>query len=178
MPDQLAGFRPDLAAAAEPAEKSSEEPPAVGSVRLRTALGPPRPVLRTAAAAAQAEVSAAAQATADGLLAAAGRTVAQRLALQRSGRSLPLDRDGSLVVGRSPDQGVAIAVGDGLVSKRHCKVVVAGGAVTVEDLSSTNGTEVVRNGRRLQVVGPVALQPGDAVAVVAGPVLFDVVAAP
>ena len=54
--------------------------------------------------------------------------------------------DGSeLVLGRSPDAHVRL-VDDG-ISREHCRILLEGGEIWVEDLGSSNGT--FHNGRRL-----------------------------
>jgi DNA-binding winged helix-turn-helix (wHTH) protein len=69
-------------------------------------------------------------------------------------RELPLS-DGEHIVGREPDADIQLA--SPKVSRRHARVTVAGMDVTLEDLSSKNGTSV--RGRRISA--PVGLQPGD-----------------
>jgi DNA-binding winged helix-turn-helix (wHTH) protein len=69
-------------------------------------------------------------------------------------QSLPLT-DGEHVAGRDGDCSLVI---DGTtVSRRHARITVAQGAVTIEDLDSTNGTHV--NGARISA--PTRLAPGD-----------------
>ena len=76
-------------------------------------------------------------------------------------RELTLSRE--LVAGRDPDCGIPLA--DGSVSRRHCRIFLAGGVVYIEDLGSQNGTFV--NGVRLNLAQPLRsgdeIQAGDAV---------------
>ena len=69
-------------------------------------------------------------------------------------RSLPLT-DGEHIAGR--DTECSLVVDGTTVSRRHARITVAAGAVTIEDLDSTNGTHV--NGTRISV--PTPLVPGD-----------------
>lgn len=87
-------------------------------------------------------------------------------------RSFSVTRD-ITVIGRREDCDLRIPLGD--VSRKHCRVILDGDAIRVEDLGSSNGT--FRNGERIQQsdlaagdtlqVGPVAFvvqvdgQPGD-----------------
>jgi DNA segregation ATPase FtsK/SpoIIIE, S-DNA-T family len=59
--------------------------------------------------------------------------------------------DGASVVGRS----ATLVVADPSASRRHCRLTVGAGGVTVEDLGSTNGTAV----DGVPVEGPVRLPP-------------------
>jgi two-component system, cell cycle response regulator len=74
------------------------------------------------------------------------------------GRVFPLPT-GESIVGRAPDSRVALL--DGEVSRHHARLRVAEGRVQVEDLGSTNGTQV--NGATLR--GPAELRAGDRLAV-------------
>lgn len=74
------------------------------------------------------------------------------------GRVFPLAA-GQVVVGRAPDSGVPLL--DGEVSRQHARFRVEAGRVLVEDLESTNGTQV--NG--LSVRGIAELRPGDRIAI-------------
>ena len=74
-----------------------------------------------------------------------------------AGRRTPL-REGSTTFGRSGDNDVCLL--DPVLSRHHCRVDVAGGAVKVVDLDSANGTylngseiheSAVRNGDTIQV---------------------------
>lgn len=78
-------------------------------------------------------------------------------ALLLNGRSHPLE-DGVTVLGRGSDADVLID--DTGVSRHHAQVRVAGGALTLEDLGSTNGTFV--NGRRVQTM---TIQAGDEITI-------------
>lgn len=73
-----------------------------------------------------------------------------------SGREHAL-RPGDNVVGRQAD----VMLDDPRVSRRHAVVRVADGAIEVEDLGSSNGTEV--NGAKLEAGTAVALAAGDKV---------------
>ncbi len=68
------------------------------------------------------------------------------------------------VIGR--ESGCAIRIGSAEVSRRHCCLRVRDGYVTVEDLKSSNGTQL--NGE--EVVGQQVVRPGDRLHV--GPVTF------
>ena len=74
------------------------------------------------------------------------------------GRVFPLAA-GQVIVGRAPDSGVPLL--DGEVSRQHARFRVETGRVQVEDLESTNGTQV--NG--LSVRGIAELRPGDRIAI-------------
>ena len=69
--------------------------------------------------------------------------------------------EGETVVGRAAEAGIHIEHPD--VSRHHVIFRLAGSALTVMDLGSTNGTEV--NGHALAERVPVTLQPGDIVQV-------------
>jgi DNA-binding winged helix-turn-helix (wHTH) protein len=69
-------------------------------------------------------------------------------------RPLPLS-DGEHLAGR--DAECSLVIDASTVSRRHARIMVVSGAVTVEDLDSTNGTRV--NGTRIS--GPTPLSPGD-----------------
>lgn len=73
------------------------------------------------------------------------------------GIPIPLG-EGETVVGREVGLGLSLA-GESTVSRRHARIVRAGGTATLFDEGSTNGTFV--NGGR--VSGGVALNPGDQV---------------
>ncbi|WP_243303564.1 GGDEF domain-containing protein [Geothrix oryzisoli] len=70
------------------------------------------------------------------------------------GRIFPL-RPGASLIGRAPD--VQVALLDGEVSRHHARIGLIGGQVWLEDLGSTNGTQV--NG--VPADGVVALRAGD-----------------
>jgi DNA-binding winged helix-turn-helix (wHTH) protein len=59
-------------------------------------------------------------------------------------------QDGTHVIGRDPD--AAVWIDSAVVSRRHARLVVHDGRVTVEDLGSRNGTFV--NGARLTDASP------------------------
>jgi pSer/pThr/pTyr-binding forkhead associated (FHA) protein len=67
------------------------------------------------------------------------------------------------VIGRREDCDLRIPLSD--ISRKHCRLVRAGPAFTVEDMGSSNGTFV--NGRRVQSL---ELEAGDTLQV--GPVVF------
>jgi DNA-binding winged helix-turn-helix (wHTH) protein len=68
--------------------------------------------------------------------------------------TIPL-REGENFIGRDPRGAVVLHSGE--VSRQHARLVVAGSAVTLEDLGSKNGTFV---GTR-RISGPVAVRSGD-----------------
>jgi DNA-binding winged helix-turn-helix (wHTH) protein len=82
------------------------------------------------------------------------RLPARRCSLSVAGRHLPL-LEGVSTIGRSAD--VAIHIDAPGISRRHASITVSGGAATLEDLGSKNGTHL--NGRLL--TGPSALTDGD-----------------
>lgn len=65
--------------------------------------------------------------------------------------------EGEHVLGREPD--LELAFDSATVSRRHARIRVEGGAATIEDLGSKNGTFV--NERRIE--GPTPLADGDAI---------------
>jgi DNA-binding winged helix-turn-helix (wHTH) protein len=73
-------------------------------------------------------------------------------------RKFPL-ADGEHIIGRDPD--VAVWLDSPKVSRRHARIVVGDGRVTIEDLGSKNGTIV--SGRKIQ--SPAGLAPGDRIQV-------------
>jgi DNA-binding NtrC family response regulator len=64
----------------------------------------------------------------------------------------PLPRDGLIVIGRAPDADLRIA--DAACSRKHARLHVAAGEVTLEDLGSHNGTRV--NGEPVSGSRPLA----------------------
>ena len=76
-----------------------------------------------------------------------------------AGTRIPLD-DGPLVLGRG-ESGAGTLGEDAELSRRHASISVRDGAVRVEDLGSTNGTEV--NGR--QISEPTDVASGDSIGV-------------
>jgi hypothetical protein len=77
-------------------------------------------------------------------------------------RSFSVTRD-ITVVGRREDCDLRIPLGD--VSRKHCRMIMDGENIRVEDLGSSNGT--FKNGERIQQT---ELQAGDTLQV--GPVVF------
>src|SRR5688500_13937284 len=77
-------------------------------------------------------------------------------------RSFSVTRD-MTVIGRREDCDLRIPLGD--VSRKHCRLILDGDAIKVEDLGSSNGT--YRNGERVQQAEIVA---GDTLQI--GPVVF------
>ncbi len=71
-------------------------------------------------------------------------------------RLLSLDKE-TMIVGR--DAGCDIVIKHGLPSRQHAKIVIDNETVTVEDLSSTNGTHV--NNKKINAA--TVLMPGDVV---------------
>ena len=69
-------------------------------------------------------------------------------------QALPL-ADGEHIAGR--DAECSLVIDGTTVSRRHARIIVARGVVTLEDLDSTNGTHV--NGTR--ICAPTRLAPGD-----------------
>lgn len=63
--------------------------------------------------------------------------------------------DGEHIAGRDAD--CSLVIEGTTVSRRHARITVSGGAATIEDLDSTNGTHV--NGTRISA--PTQLAPGD-----------------
>jgi pSer/pThr/pTyr-binding forkhead associated (FHA) protein len=81
-------------------------------------------------------------------------SVSKRYWLKFGGRELPLDRPETLI-GRA--DGCHLVVNEGLVSRRHARIVMDSGRPYIEDLGSANGTFV--NQARLH--GRALLFPGD-----------------
>jgi len=79
-------------------------------------------------------------------------------------RSFSVTRD-MTVIGRREDCDLRIPLGD--VSRKHCRMILDGQTIKVEDLGSSNGT--YRNGERVQQA---ELSPGDTLQI--GPVVFVV----
>jgi pSer/pThr/pTyr-binding forkhead associated (FHA) protein len=77
-------------------------------------------------------------------------------------RSFSVTRD-MTVIGRREDCDLRIPLSD--VSRKHCRMILNGDAIKVEDLGSSNGTYV--NGERVQQA---ELTPGDTLQI--GPVVF------
>ena len=68
-----------------------------------------------------------------------------------------MNQSQGLVIGRSADQS-ELVVAHATVSRRHARLFLAGEALQVEDLGSTNGTMV--NGAALRAGAPVAVHAG------------------
>jgi len=79
-------------------------------------------------------------------------------------RSFSITRD-MTVIGRREDCDLRIPLGD--VSRKHCRLILDGEAIKVEDLGSSNGT--YKNGERIQQA---EISAGDTLQV--GPVTFVV----
>ena len=77
-------------------------------------------------------------------------------------RSFSVTRD-MTVIGRREDCDLRIPLGD--VSRKHCRLILEGEVIKVEDLGSSNGT--YRNGERIQQA---ELAAGDTLQI--GPVVF------
>lgn len=77
-------------------------------------------------------------------------------------RTFSVNRD-MTVIGRREDCDLRIPLGD--VSRKHCRLILDGDAIKVEDLGSSNGT--YRNGERVQQAD---LGAGDTLQI--GPVVF------
>jgi pSer/pThr/pTyr-binding forkhead associated (FHA) protein len=75
-------------------------------------------------------------------------------------------RRGKTTIGRNSECGVQVKLG--VVSRRHCQIIVKESKVKVRDLGSSNGTYV--NNRRVQEV---TIGAGETLTV--GPVIFTVV---
>ena len=69
-----------------------------------------------------------------------------------------MSRSDGMVIGRSADQ-CEFVVAHPTVSRRHARLRVAGEALQVEDLGSTNGTRVGE--QALKAGEPMALHAGD-----------------
>jgi class 3 adenylate cyclase len=68
-----------------------------------------------------------------------------------------MTRSSGMVIGRASDQ-CDLVVAHPTVSRRHAKLSLAGDALTVEDLGSTNGTSI--DGKALRQTEPVTLRAG------------------
>ncbi len=78
---------------------------------------------------------------------------------ESSSSSFGLPVDGTMTLGRGDDAGVRID--DAAISRKHAQLVVSGGAVTLIDLGSANGTSV--RGRKLAAHEQVVLSEGDSI---------------
>ena len=65
--------------------------------------------------------------------------------------------DGEFIIGRSHQADIVLQSDN--VSRRHARLFLAGEALQVEDLGSTNGTMV--NGTAIKAAAPVALHAGN-----------------
>src|SRR5213593_3147014 len=72
-------------------------------------------------------------------------------------KSHPLSEEKSLLIGR--DDGCDVVLASKVVSRRHARFFVRGGALMVEDLGSANGVFV----RGARIEKPAAVAPGAAV---------------
>ena len=90
-------------------------------------------------------------------------------ALQWGRRHVPLTL-GEHIIGRAPDALVSVA--SSKVSRRHARILVAQGGVTLEDLGSKNGTRLGEQ----RIDRPVSLSHGDRIVI--GPVLLIFRASP
>jgi Nif-specific regulatory protein len=81
-----------------------------------------------------------------------------------AGKAFASDED-VVHVGRAPHNHVSLP--DKLVSAEHARIVIGADRVLLEDLRSTNGTSVLRNGQRIPLSEEqslrAALEPGDVV---------------
>jgi DNA-binding winged helix-turn-helix (wHTH) protein len=93
--------------------------------------------------------------TAAGVTAAA-RSTPTRLSLQWNERLLPLS-EGENLAGRGSE--CALVIDATSVSRRHARITVSGGAATLEDLGSTNGTFV----NDAPISSPTLLRSGDVI---------------
>ena len=62
------------------------------------------------------------------------------------GGEFPLKADKQIVIGRSSELDMVLV--EDMVSRKHAKITISNGAITIEDLSSTNGTFV--NGEKVK----------------------------
>lgn len=62
------------------------------------------------------------------------------------GGEFPLKQDKQIVIGRSSELDMVLV--EDMVSRKHAKIMIANGAITIEDLGSTNGTFV--NGEKVK----------------------------
>jgi pSer/pThr/pTyr-binding forkhead associated (FHA) protein len=62
------------------------------------------------------------------------------------GGEFPLKQDKQIVIGRSSELDMVLV--EDMVSRKHAKILIANGAITIEDLGSTNGTFV--NGEKVR----------------------------
>jgi DNA-binding winged helix-turn-helix (wHTH) protein len=107
--------------------------------------------------------------------AAAGSRAATNAAVSRRyrllwGRKEIALREGENILGRGPES--IEWIDRDTVSRRHARIVVAGGRATIEDLASKNGTYL--RGERLD--GPAAIADGDGIKLGSVPLTFRVFA--
>ena len=95
-------------------------------------------------------------------------TMAATCWLTCAGRDFPLF-DGENVIGR--DTASRVRLDSPRVSRRHARIVIAGGQATVEDAGSTNGTRL--GGVRLD--GAASIRDGEAIQIDAFQLVFHVV---
>src|SRR6266852_3778248 len=62
------------------------------------------------------------------------------------GGEFPLKMDRQVIIGRSNDLDMVLV--EDMVSRKHAKITISGGKITIEDLGSTNGTFV--NGEKVK----------------------------
>ena len=74
------------------------------------------------------------------------------------GGEFPLKADKQIVIGRSSELDMVLV--EDMVSRKHAKITLAGGKITIEDLGSTNGTFV--NGEKVKTA---RLKEGDRILV-------------
>ncbi|MSO46726.1 MAG: FHA domain-containing protein [Thermoleophilia bacterium] len=101
-----------------------------------------------------------------------GRLVVVASDILPIGAAVVLDQP-EVLLGRDP-HAAAVLDGDGFVSGRHAMVRLRGGAPTVTDLGSTNGTYV--NGNR--IAAETHLQEGDEIAVGSTRMIYEPGATP
>ena len=102
---------------------------------------------------------------------AAGKALALRfISGKYQGGEFPLEDGREVVVGRSSDLDMVLV--EEMVSRRHARIVVRGGAISIQDLGSTNGTFV--NGEKIRQAN---LREGDRV-LIGTSILKVVVASP
>lgn len=65
----------------------------------------------------------------------------------------------SAVIGR--DKASDLVISDEYVSSTHCKLSLIDGNVYVEDMDSTNGTFLMKDGAPTEVVAATQIEPGD-----------------
>ncbi|MCD6282149.1 FHA domain-containing protein [bacterium] len=89
-----------------------------------------------------------------------GAPAASALVVTGPHSGMAFELKAELFIGRK--EGIIVLPDDGRVSRRHACIRKTGDAVTVEDLGSTNGTEL--NGRKLAPHQPEAAYAGDIIA--------------